>query len=130
MLLSITMGISICLVFGFALIQIALTLGAPIGEYALGGVHKVLPLKLRIVSGFFSTLWVVVGFSYLQRVRMIVPIFNNTFVNVLLIVYTVFLTYSIIGNGLITKSKKEKYLMTPLSIIGFISRVLSIVMLK
>lgn len=123
MLLNITTLISILLVFGFALFQFLLTLGVPIGEYALGGLHRVLPAKMRFISGLFSGLWTVVGLSYLQRTNKITPIFNGTFINVLLIIYTLFLAYSIIGNGFITKSKKEKYLMTPLSIVGFISSV-------
>lgn len=121
MLLGVATYISVFLVFGFALFQLFLTLGAPIGEYALGGKYRILPTKMRIVSGFFSGLWFTVGFSFMQITGQIDPVFNRTFVDVLLIVYTVFLAYAIIGNGFITKSKKEKYVMTPLSIIGFIS---------
>jgi len=85
-----------------------------LGEYVLGGTHKVLPLKKRFVSGSFSCLFIVVGFSYLQKAEIISPAFNALFVNVLLIVYTLFLAYAIIGNGFLTRSKKEKYTMTPL----------------
>ena len=123
MLLSIATWISICLVFGMALLQFALTLGAPIGEYALGGTHSVLPTKMKFVSGSFFCLFIVVGLAYLQRADKIAPILNASFVNVLLIIYTLFLAYAIIGNGFLTKSKKEKYVMTPLSIIGCICSV-------
>lgn len=120
-MLNIATFFIIFLVFGFSIIQFSLTLGAPFGEYANGGMHRVLPAKMRFVSGFSSVLQFIVGLSYLQRTGKIAPIFNVTFVNIILIIYTVFIAYAIVANGFITKSKKEKYLMTPLSIIGFIS---------
>jgi len=33
-----------------AVFQVLLSLGYPLGEYAMGGYYKVLPKKLRIVS--------------------------------------------------------------------------------
>jgi hypothetical protein len=122
-MLSFAAWVSICLVFAFAILQLSLTIGAPFGEYVLGGTHKVLPGNRRFISGAFSCLFFVVGCSYLQKTEIILPIFNVTFVNILLVAYTLFLIYAIIGNGFITKSKKEKYVMTPLSIIGCISSI-------
>lgn len=127
MLLNITSIISIVIVFGFAILQFLLVLGAPFGEYVLGGFHKVLPLKMRLMSGTFSFIFIIVGLSYLQKTRIINSIFNPAFVNILLIIYTLFLAYAIVGNGFLTKSKKEKYVMTPLSIIGFISSVIVLI---
>jgi len=121
--LSIATYISLLLAFGFALLQFSLTLGAPLGEYVLGGTHRVLPAKMRFVSGAFSLWFTVVGLGYLQRAGKIGPIFNDSFVQVLLIVYTLFLLYAIVGNGFLTKSKKERYVMTPLSIAGCVSSV-------
>jgi len=127
MLLNITTFIIIFIVFGFAIIQFSLTLGAPFGEYANGGKYRVLPVKMRFASGFFSALQVIVGLLYLQRTGKIAPIFNITFMNIVLIVYTLYLAYSIIYNGFVTKSKKERYLITPLCIIGFISSVVVLI---
>lgn len=45
------------------------------------------------------------------------------FVKIVIIVNTLFLAYAIVGNGILTKSKKEKYVMTPFSIIQFIFSV-------
>jgi len=84
-------------------------------------MHRVLPAKMRFASGFFSALQVIVGLLYLQRAGKIAPIINVTFMNIALIIYTLYLAYSIIYNGFLTKSKKETYLITPLCIIGFIS---------
>lgn len=127
MLLNIAVIISIIIVFGFAILQFSLVLGAPFGEYVLGGAHRVLPPKMRFVSGGFSFIFLLVGLAYLQRAGIISVIFNPTFVNTLLIIYTLFLAYAIIGNGFLTKSKKEKYVMTPLSIIGCVSAVIVLI---
>jgi len=120
-MLDITMWVNMILVFVMALLQMALTFGVPLGEYALGGMNKILPIKMRFVSALCSSLFVIVGLSYLQLASKTYLLFNATFIDILLIVYTIFLALAIISNGFLTKSKKEKYVMTPLSIIGFIS---------
>ena len=124
MILNVAEIISIFLVFGFALLQFLITFGVPLGEYVLGGSSKVLPFKKRFISGMFSFLFIVIGLSYLQYTGIFKIGFSNSFVNILLIIYTIFMAYAIIGNGLLTKSKKEKYVMTPISIIGFICSVI------
>jgi len=124
MFISIVTIVSIILAFGMALLQLSLTFGAPFGEYALGGSNRVLPPKKRFTSGAFSLIFVVVGLSFLQLAQVSISFFPNLFVKILLIAYTLFLGYAIVGNGVITKSKKEKYVMTPLSIIGFSTSVM------
>lgn len=119
-LLDIAIWTSIVLVLCMALLQLSITLGAPLGEYVLGGTHKVLPTKMKFLSGFLSCLWFVVGISYLQEADIINPIISGASANMLLIIYTIFLGIAIIWNGFVTKSKKEKYVMTPLTTIGFI----------
>lgn len=106
--------------FGMAVLQLFLTFGAPFGEYVLGGRNKVLPPKMRFVSGTFSFVFIFVGLAYLQRGNVVYLGLSSTFVNVIVIVNTIFLVYAIVGNGMLTKSKKEKYLMTPLSVIQFV----------
>ena len=106
--------------FGMALLQLCLTFGAPFGEYVLGGRHKVLPNKMRLVSCSFSIIFIFVGLVYLQRGNILYIGFNPVFVNGVIIANTLFLAYAMIGNGFLTKSKKERYLMTPISIIQFI----------
>lgn len=44
--------------FGMALLQLSLTFGAPLGEYVLGGLNKVLPKKMRFLSGTFSFIFI------------------------------------------------------------------------
>ncbi len=110
--------LSIGLTFTMALLQLSLVFGAPFGEYVLGGKHKVLPPKMRLLSVLYTCIFIIVGLSLLQAAEIIAPVFGTVFMKVTLIIYTLFLAYAIIGNGFITKSKKEKYVMTPISIIG------------
>jgi hypothetical protein len=124
MLFDVAIIVSILMVFGFAVLQLLLVFGAPFGEYVLGGQHKVLPIKMRLISGVFSFLFMVVGVSYLQMAGAISNLFSPVFIKILLASYTLFLASAIIGNGFITKSKKERYVMTPCSIAGFLGSII------
>lgn len=123
MLFSISTWLNIIMVFFMALLQLFLTFGMPLGEYALGGTHRILPPKKRVLSGFVFCSFFIAGLSYLQKSGIITTILNATFVNIYLVIYTLFLACAIFFNGFITKSKKEKYYMTPCTIVGFISSV-------
>ena len=125
--LDVAIVISIVLAFGFALLQFAQALGAPFGAYVLGGTHTVLPPRMRIVSGSFSLIFAVVGVAFLHKANAIDGIFPSLITNILLAAYTLFLGFAVIGNGFITKSKKERYVMTPFSIIGFLCGVIVLV---
>ena len=111
---------------GMALLQLSITFGAPFGEYVLGGQNKVLPKKMRFTSGTFFCIFTFVGMAYLQRGNILYIGFNSMFVKIFIIVNTLFLAYAIVGNGILTKSKKEKYVMTPFSIIQFIFSVVAL----
>lgn len=110
---------------GMALLQLSITFGAPFGEYVLGGENKVLPKKMRFISGTFFFIFIFVGMAYLERGNIFYIGFNSMFVKIIIIVNTLFLAYAIVGNGMLTKSKKEKYVMTPFSIIQFICSVVA-----
>jgi len=105
--------------FGMAVLQLSLTVGAPFGEYVLGGQNRVLPKRMRLVSGAFSIIFIFVGMAYLQRGNIQYIGFSSSFVNIVVIIITIFLACAIVFNGILTKSKKEKLVMTPLSIIQF-----------
>ena len=68
-------------------------------------------------------IFIFVGMAYLQWGNILYIGFNLVFVKIIIMVNTLFLAYAIIGNGMITKSKKEKYVMTPFSVIQFICSV-------
>lgn len=110
---------------GMALLQLSITFGAPFGEYVLGGENKVLPKKMRFISGTFFFIFIFVGIAYMEIGNIFHTGFNSMFVKIIIIVHTLFLAYAIVGNGMLTKSKKEKYVMTPFSIIQFICSVVA-----
>ena len=127
MLYIAAITISIVMVFGMALLQGILVFGAPFGEYVLGGQHRVIPKKMRFVSGSCSLAFMVVGVSYMQVAGVIGLVFNPVFIEMLLVSFTVFIAFAIISNGFITKSKKEKYVMTPCTIIQFVCGVIVLI---
>lgn len=111
--------------FGMALLQLSLTFGSPLGEYVLGGQYRVLPKRMRLISSTFALIFTFIGLSYLQRGNVLSIGLNSGVLNVVIIINTLFLAYAIIFNGFLTKSKKEKYVMTPLSIIQVILSVIT-----
>ena len=101
-----------------AVFQVLLSLGYPLGEYAMGGTYKVLPKKLRIVSVVNALILLFMGFVFLQHTNVLPGIgFLST--NIFVWVITIFLGVNTITN-LISRSKKERYVMTPLSCVTFI----------
>lgn len=98
--------------------QVLLFLGYPLGEYAMGGLYKVLPKKLRIVSIINAIILLFMGLVFLQHTNVLNG-FNFLPTNILVWVITIFLGLNTITN-LISQSKKERFIMTPLSSIVFI----------
>ena len=96
-----------------AVFQVLLSLGYPLGEYAMGGYYKVLPKKLRIASVANALVLLCMGFVFLQHRNIIVGLdFLPT--HILVWVITIFLGLNTIAN-LLSRSKKERLVMTPLS---------------
>lgn len=113
-----------------SILHIALLLGIPLGEYVLGGTEKVIPLNKRWLNLIFAVLFFFIAMLYFRNLKFLEFNMPNLLSKIIIIIYTVFLGYAIIGNAFFTKSKKEKYLMTPLSVIGFISSLLAIIFVK
>ena len=116
-ILSVIIAISF---FINALLHLLLIFGFPFGEYVLGGKNMVLPLKMRIISFLFLIIWIIVGISYLNYGQLIqIPAFSQ-FDRNLIILTTIFLFVAFFSNGLLTKSKKERKIMTPFSLVTFV----------
>jgi hypothetical protein len=111
--------ISAAIFVGLAVFQVLLSLGFPLGEAAMGGYHKVFPKKLRIASGVSAIILLFMGFVFLQHAEVISIGFNFISTNVLVWVFTVYLGLNTVAN-LVSKSKKERIIMTPLSSIAFV----------
>jgi cation transport ATPase len=113
-----------------SVLHIALLLGAPLGEYVLGGTDKIIPLKKRWFNLMFAVLFLFIAMLYFRNIDILEFDIPNLISEIIMVIYTVFLGYAIIGNSFWTKSKKERYLMAPLSAIGFISSLLAITYVK
>jgi hypothetical protein len=101
------------LVFAYvaiALFQLAIVLGAPLGEYAFGGQNSgVLPLSLRVASFFSFVLALVIAGHYLAQLGVLNPLLGadlNSIVNWLLVGFAALA--ALMNN--ITRSEKEKRL--------------------
>ena len=106
------------LLMSIAVFQVLLSLGYPLGEFAMGGYYKVLPKKLRIASVANALILLIMGFVLLQHTNVLIGVdFLST--NILVWVITIFLGLNTIAN-LISRSKKERLVMTPLSAFTFI----------
>lgn len=101
-----------------AIFQELLTLGFPLGEFTLGGYHKILPKKLRTVSTISSLILLFMAVVVLKHAK----IFNVLYflpTNILMWIITIALGLMTLAN-FISQSNKEKYTMTPLSGITFL----------
>ena len=74
-----------------AVFQLALVAGAPLGNYAWGGQHKVLPAKLRFGSACSIVIYAVFASFILSRSGIWVIVTNNTVLNVGLWIITFYL---------------------------------------
>ena len=90
--------------------------GLPLGELTMGGQYKVFPPKLRIVLFTQLILQVFFVIIILQMGGYIQLWFSDNVTKIIGIVMAIYLSLNTVMN-LISKSKKEKYIMTPLSLI-------------
>ena len=96
--------------------SIALILGAPLGAFTLGGRFKVFPPKLRLVLATQMLMQLFFAAILLQLGGHMVPWFSHQVTKVIGIVLAAYLTLNSFAN-LASKSKQEKYVMTPLSVV-------------
>jgi len=102
-----------------AVFQVLLIAGLPLGEFAWGGQHKVLPKKLRI--GSISSIFIYVLFLaiFLSKTGGVNLIQDGLLLNVLFVIMTIYSGLGILMN-FISRSKKERLVMTPVAFILFV----------
>ena len=101
------------------ILSILIIIGLPLGELTMGGNYKVFPKKLRIV--LFAQLFLQIFFVIiiLQKGEIMPLWFSYKTTKIICIIMAVYLSLNVLMN-LSSKSKKEKYIMTPLSLIAAI----------
>ena len=91
--------------------------GLPLGEFTMGGQHKILPKKFRIMA--ISSLGVqVFAIIIILQTGGYIPLwFSANITKYICLFFAAYLSLNTIMN-LSSKSKKERYAMTPLSLIA------------
>ena len=103
---------SIVIVLSFLIIC-----GLPLGELTMGGQYKVFPKKLRIILMIQLILQMFFIVIILQMGGFMPLWFSDNATKIICIVMALYLSFNTVMN-FISKSKKEKYVMTPLSAIS------------
>ena len=99
------------------ILSVLIICGLPLGELTMGGQYKVFPKKLRIVlvtQLIFQIFFVIV---ILQMGDFFPLWFSKKVTKIICIVMAVYLSLNMVMN-FVSKSKKEKCIMTPLSFVA------------
>lgn len=98
------------------IVSILILCGLPLGELTMGGQYKVFSPKLKIVLVTQLILQLFFVIILLQMGEFISLWFSYNVTKIIGIVMVIYLSINTVMN-LISKSKKEKYIMTPLSFV-------------
>ena len=101
---------------GFAVFQLALALGAPLGRAAMGGAHTYLPAGLRMVSGIAVLIWLLAALVVLRRGGYRVPLISARAARGGTWVLTGLLSLGVLLN-LASPSSWERFLQAPITAI-------------
>ncbi|WP_335992829.1 hypothetical protein [Fusobacterium polymorphum] len=91
--------------------------GFPLGEFTMGGQHKILPKKFRVVAVISVAIQIFAMIIILQAGGFISLWFSFKVTKYICFFFAIYLSLNTIMN-MISKSRKEKYVMTPLSLIA------------
>ena len=91
--------------------------GLPLGEYTMGGQHKVLPKNLRVAAVISVAIQIFAMIIILQAGDFISLWFSYKVTKYICFFFAAYLSLNTIVN-MISKSRKERFVMTPLSLIA------------
>ena len=100
-----------------ATITVLVACGLPLGEFTMGGQHKILPKKFRVIAVFSVAIQVFAIVIILQAGGFISMWLSFKVTKYICFFFAAYLSLNTIMN-MISKSRKEKYVMTPLSLIA------------
>ena len=105
-------------IFGvIATMTILVACGLPLGEFTMGGQHKILPNKFRVMAVISVAIQVFAMIVILQAGGFIPLCLSFKLTKYICFFFAAYLSLNTIVN-MISKSRKEKYVMTPLSLIA------------
>ena len=91
--------------------------GLPLGEFTMGGQHKILPKKFRVMAVISVAIQIFAMIIILQAGGFIPLWLSFKVTKYICFFFAAYLSLNTIMN-MISKSRKEKYVMTPLSLIA------------
>jgi len=100
-----------------AIMTVLVACGLPLGEFTMGGQHKILPKKFRVMAVISVVIQIFAMIIILQAGGFISLWLPFTVTKYICLFFAAYLTLNTIMN-MISKSKKEKYVMTPISLIA------------
>jgi hypothetical protein len=110
-------AVSVCVVLGLlAVFQLLLIAGLPLGRFAWGGQHDVLPRTLRIGSVVSILLYVLFALVVLDASKLTDVFTSEMFVSIGIWVLTAYFALGVLMNG-ISRSKPERFTMAPVSLV-------------
>ena len=107
--------IGACLFSVVIILSILIICGLPLGELTMGGQYKVFPKKLRLALAAQLLLQIFFMVIILQKGGYMTLWFSPKTTKIISIVMAVYLSLNALMD-LFSKSKKERYIMTPLAL--------------
>jgi hypothetical protein len=105
------------LFLGIAIMTVLVAIGLPLGEFTMGGQYKILPDNLRIMAIVSVIIQIFAIVIILQAGGFVPLMFSYNITRYICFFFAAYLSLNTIIN-LSSRSKKEKYVMTPLSFIA------------
>ena len=100
-----------------AIMTVLVAYGLPLGEFTMGGQHKILPKNFRVMAVISVAIQIFAMIIILQAGGFISLWLSFKVTKYICFFFAVYLSLNTIMN-MISKSRKEKYAMTPLSFIA------------
>jgi len=104
------------LLLAVAVMEVLLIFGLPLGEFTMGGRYRVLPPLLRVAAATSVILQLFGAAMIIQGGGLMNMWFSSGVTKIICFVFAGFFAVNTVMN-LISPSKKEKYVMTPLAAI-------------
>jgi len=99
-----------------AIMTVLVACGLPLGEFTMGGQHKILPKKFRVVAVISVAIQIFAMIIILQAGGFISLWWSFRVTKYICFFFAAYLSLNTIMN-MLSKSRKEKYVMTPISLI-------------
>ena len=114
MVLTVSSITGAVLLLAVAVMEILLIFGLPLGEFTMGGRYKVLPPMYRLFAASSVILQLFGAAMILQGGGLMNMWFAGKVIKIICFVFAGFFAVNTVMN-IISPSKKEKYVMTPLA---------------